>query len=94
MRRRGQGDRPEKRDGGPKRVERRNEGGDVRLSIDFADLARSNSIDLREALRQQRQQIFKAIRFGTQNHDRNFSASQILLVLDTLTHGEENIESG
>jgi hypothetical protein len=57
-------------------------------------LARSNSIDLRETLRQERQQIFKAIRFGTQNHDRNFSASQILLVLDTLIHGEENIESG
>ena len=40
-----------------------------------------------------RQQVFQTVRLCTENDNRDVSASEVLLVFDTLIHGEEDVKS-
>jgi hypothetical protein len=64
------------------------------LTIDSGDLAMPNGFHLDEASWHERQQIFEAVRFRAQKNNCDVSASQILLVFNTVIHGKQDIEFG
>jgi hypothetical protein len=53
-----------------------------------------DSINVREASGQVRQQVFQTVRLREKNDYCDISGGQILLVFHTLIHGKENVEFG
>ena len=62
------------------------------VATDSDDLAGLHPFELREALGNQRQQVFQQDRLPTKNDNRDLSSLQILLVFKSAIDGEDNVE--
>jgi len=64
------------------------------LALDCDDLARLNRFHAREAGRHEGQEILETVGLRMENDDCELAGSQILLIFESLVHGEENVEFG
>jgi hypothetical protein len=64
----------------------------LELALDSNDLARLNGFDVREADEHVWQEVFQTVRLRKENDYCDTSASQILLIFDTLIYSKENFK--
>lgn len=60
--------------------------------FDSDDLARLDGLEVSEANGHERNEVFQEDGFTTENNDRNFPMSEILLVFKSAIHSQENVE--
>lgn len=63
------------------------------LAANSKDLSRSNGFEPSQGFRHARQKIFECDRFRAENDDGDFPPTQILLVLKTSIHGQQDVKS-
>ena len=60
--------------------------------FDSDDLARLDGLEVSEANGHERNEVFQEDGFTTENNDRNFPMSEVLLVFKSAIHSQENVE--
>ena len=60
--------------------------------FDSDDLARLDGLEVSEAHGHERNEVFQEDGFTTENNDRNFPMSEVLLVFKSAIHSQENVE--